>query len=127
MLKSSLHKQPMVRFAAVGLLSTLLDVGVYRLLLHFHMVLFLAVAIGFMVGLTNGYFLNTRFVFAKEHNVMVYNKYALVSLGALGLTEGIIYLLSEIWKVMDNLEAKLVAVVLVFFWNYFLSKHWAFK
>lgn len=118
---------PILRFAAVGVLSTTTDLLVYRGLYPALTSIYLAIAIGFFAGLTVGFFLNTRYVFAVERNGTRYFRYALISLGGLLLTEGIIHLLYKEWLLMGALAAKLVAVGLVFFWNYYWSKRWAFQ
>lgn len=120
-------RRPIVGFAGVGLLSTLLDLLFLKLGLALHAPLWLATAIGFSVGLANGYLLNTSFVFQKERSGSSGLKYALISLGGLGITEIIVNLLTVWHPVLDALQAKLVAVVIVFFWNYILSRLWAFR
>lgn len=122
-----IHSHPAVRFAVVGAISTVWDVLVYTLLLKAGVNIYLATALGFLVGLTNGYLMNSRFVFAQERSAARYGKYAVVSGIGLLLTELIIHLLHVDWAHLSALKAKLVAVVLVFFWNYGMSKLWAFK
>ena len=55
---------------------------------------------------------------------MRYGKYLIVSLGGFIITE---LLVNYLHNGIGVNKAKLVAVVVVFFWNYGLSKVWAFK
>ena len=121
------RKRPIFGFAGVGLISTVLDVLFLKLGLAIHAPLWLATAIGFLVGLMNGYILNSAFVFQKARTGASSIKYALISIGGLGITEVIVQLLTIWHPVLGALQAKLVAVVVVFFWNYILSRLWAFR
>lgn len=121
----SLSDRPIVRFAAVGVLSTLIDIAVLNLLLRAGVHVYLAGALGFAAGFTNGYVLNSRYVFAHASRNS-YIRYLLVSLGGLIITELILDFL-HLQLGVGVTAAKLVAVGLVFFWNYGLSKVWVFK
>lgn len=109
------------------MISTIIDVGLLKILLILNVDQHLAVALGFLAGLTNGYLMNSKFVFQVERQQKSYWKYFLISAIALILTEWIIEILNVQLKAMTPMEAKIVAVVIVFFWNYFASKKWAFK
>jgi putative flippase GtrA len=113
-------------FALVGFLSSLIDVVSLLLLSHFGVNKYLATAVAFTLGTLNGYFLNSRYSFKQELSKQRITKYFLVSLGGLLWTEYIILILAN-HEHTTLLLAKLVAIILVFFWNYILSKTWAFK
>lgn len=120
-----LSESPFLRFAGVGLLSTIIDFGVLNLLLKVGASIYIAGALGFFAGFSNGYFFNSRYVF-KAASTARYVKYFVVSIGGLGITE----LLLDLFHVRLGLGAnvaKAIAVVVVFFWNYVLSKFWAFS
>jgi putative flippase GtrA len=53
----------LARFVAVGVLSALVDFGVYQLLLHLGLYVHAAKAISFILGTTTAYLLNRRFTF----------------------------------------------------------------
>jgi putative flippase GtrA len=116
---------PFIRFAGVGALSTIIDFAVYNILLRLGVEVHIAAALGFFAGFTNGYLLNSRYVFSGGSRAR-YIKYLLVSLGGLVLTEIIIDIAHVRGGLSENI-AKLIAVILVFIWNYFLSKFWAFQ
>lgn len=118
----------MVRFAGVGAVSTTADILVYRGLYPLLISnVYVATALGFVTGLTIGFFLNGRYVFKQDRTTRRYLKYGLISVGGLLITEFIIHLFYKDWELMGPLGAKLLAVAIVFFWNYTWSKFWAFK
>lgn len=53
----------LARFVAVGVVSALVDLGVYQLLLHLGLWVHAAKAISFVLGTTTAYLLNRRFTF----------------------------------------------------------------
>ncbi|CAN5120170.1 hypothetical protein BH11PAT4_BH11PAT4_0250 [soil metagenome] len=120
-------KRSIVRFAGVGVVSTLSDLTLFKILTVLGVNVYLATAIGFLLGLSVGFIMNGRFVFKTEHTTARYVKYGLISLGGLILTEIIIHLLHVDLANLTAFRAKLVAVAVVFFWNYGWSKFWAFK
>lgn len=113
------------RFGLVGAISTILDLLVLNslgLILN----VYVATAIAFLVGSTNGYILNSRYVFKKARTVESYVKYFFITSIGLILTEAIIYMVHDLLNYRLNI-GKLVAVFVVLFWNYTGSKLWAFK
>lgn len=115
------------RFALVGLCSTSVDIlfsfSLKSLGLHGD----IATAIGFISGFFVGYYLNSRFTFHTKENAVQSSKYFLVSLGGFCLRIGIVDRLSEATHLTSFKVATLIAIVVVFCWNYTLSKIWAFK
>ena len=116
-----------ISFAIVGAINTVVDVAVLKIGLVFHLNLGLAVALGYFAGMTCGFLLSSRYVFEKDYSRDRYLKFAVISLIGFSLTELIVESLSGWQHIASPLMAKGVAVVLVFFWNYFMSKKWAFK
>ena len=126
-LLGQIKERPLYAFALVGVLSTTIDLLLFKGLLFLGVWTWLATALGFISGLINGYLLNSAFVFQVNRTVIQSLKYSIVSLGGLLITEGIVLGLSGHSHVLSPFEAKLVAVGIVFFWNYVLSRRWAFK
>ncbi|MBU6389708.1 GtrA family protein, partial [Patescibacteria group bacterium] len=79
--------QPIVRFAGVGFLSTVIDIGLLNLLNYLGVNIYVATAVAFITAMTNGYLLNSRFVFSQERSYQRYIKYCIVSAVGLVLTE----------------------------------------
>jgi putative flippase GtrA len=116
-----------IRFALVGATSTILDMVVLNIGLYAHVLPTVAVTCGYLAGATNGYYLNSIFVFYKNRSAFRYGKYIFVTAFGLFITNGIVYYLVDSRHAMGTNAAKLIAVVIVFFWNYFWSKFWAFQ
>ena len=136
-----------VRYAFVGLASTVLDVLILKILSSIGVYLWLSVALGFTAGTINGYFLNSRWTFRYKtagQEGLKFGQFTVVSLIGLVLTELIVlayvrfgahYLtMQSITVLLDSHKwltptfiGKGIAVVVVFFWNYFANKHWTFR
>jgi putative flippase GtrA len=121
-----LFQRRIVRFAAVGAVSTTADIILYQLLYSMHVYVQVAATLGFLAGLSVGFILNSRFVFKTELTTHRYGRYALTSFGGLLITNGLIYLLYTDAQLTTALVAKLIAVMVVFVWNYTWSRYWAF-
>ena len=119
------RKNPFVGFAVVGLVSTILDIGALNLSHAAGLPVFWATALGFLVGTTNGYLMNSALVFDQKQTAKGYGKFAVIALGGLVFTELIVFIGHT--RLGHSLNAsKLVAVFLVFFWNYGLNRAWTF-
>jgi putative flippase GtrA len=131
----SLH--PFIKFCIVGFSSTVVDFGILNILIRYaHLDWHIAKCISFVCSVTNGFIWNSRWTFkgkssARSHEQ--YLKFTLVNLVGLGLSMGIISLVSnflshgarpEHWQVNVG---NLVAVGVVVIWNYFGSKKFSFK
>lgn len=121
----NLSQRKVVRFAGVGAVSTLVDIAVFNLLLIGDFSAYVAAGVGFFAGFTNGYFMNSRYVF-KTWSRGKYIRYLTVSFVGFLLTELIIDLAHYRGGLSENV-AKLGAVAVVFIWNYLMSKYWAFR
>lgn len=124
----------------VGLVSTAIDIVLLRLLhQNFGVALWLSVALAFFAGTINGYWMNSRWTFGyntKGREAVKFTQFATVSLIGLGLTEVIVnYYAVSINQSINlfgqtlsaYLVGKLIAVMIVFFWNFFANKFWTFK
>jgi putative flippase GtrA len=120
-------KRSIVRFAGVGVVSTLSDLTLFKILTVLGVNVYLTTTLGFLLGLSVGFIMNGRFVFKTERTSARYLKYGLISLGGLMLTQIIVHLLHVDFVLLTAFKAKLVAVGIVFFWNYGWSRFWAFK
>lgn len=128
-----LLKIEFIRYGMVGAVSTILDIVVlkstYYMMHNDVKNLWLATALGFIVGTFNGYYMNSRWTFkfnTKGKETVKFGQFAVISLVGLGLTELIVLNLSARAS-LDETLAKLIAVVIVFFWNYFGNKFWTFR
>lgn len=118
------------KFALVGAVSTIIDFAILNLVLKFTSVTIAwSVFWGFIGGSTNGYFMNNAWTFGHRNlptSAKNMTKYIIISAIGLGITELIIKELAV--KALYNVNAsKLVAVFIVFFWNFFANRFWTFK
>lgn len=120
----------LVKFALVGSTSTVIDFIILNICIKFlTLTIPFATFWGFIFGTINGYLLNNRWTFGdrnKSANSRDLIKYTIISAVGLGLTELIMHQLAVKSDLHYNL-AKLIAVFIVFFWNFFINRAWTFK
>jgi len=115
-----------IKFALVGAIGTLLDLAVLNFsYLVLRTDLYLAVALGFLVGALNNYLLNSLWSFQQRLSWHQLIQFLFVAIGGWIWTELIMFFLVEMVDRNYNV-AKLVALALVFFWNYFVNRYWTF-
>lgn len=117
----------LLRYGFVGGLAFLVDFGALALLHHgLQWDLYFAAALAFCVGLCANYLLSKWAVFqqkVKHGKMMEFIAYGVIGVIGLGLTEVLIWLLSEKLGAAP-LVAKAIAAVLVLLWN-FLARRFA--
>lgn len=115
------------RYLICGGIATLCDMAVLYILTHILNVNHLfAAAVGFSVGVATNYTLNTVLVFKSSGKIKKeFPLFLIVGIGGLLWTELIIWLLSE-KLTLDVMIAKIVAVIIVLFWNFFMRKKFVF-
>lgn len=138
-IKVKLHSEAghFIRFAAVGLLSTLLDFVILTALKNwFSWPTLPSNIISYSCGILNSYVLTRFWVYpeAKKHGTArQMMQFIIVSLIGLALNN-ILVLALEIpaGKLLHNLSygfipAKVVATGVVFLWNFFANRFWTFN
>lgn len=115
-----------VRFLAVGLLVTLIDLGLTYLIDRLTGQRALAVTIGFAVGLAAGYLLHARISFVAPLAPSRQVPRLLVTVGinyllTLGIVEACARLIS-----LPTLTGKLISLPAVAASSYLLSRHWVY-
>jgi putative flippase GtrA len=115
------------RYLICGGIATVSDMTVLYSLTHFfHVNYLIAAACGFLIGITINYNLNIILVFKSSGQVKKeFSLFALIGIGGLIWTEIIL------WVLVDKLNfyimvAKMVAIALVLFWNFFMRKKFVF-
>jgi putative flippase GtrA len=142
-----------VKFCIVGASSTLIDFGIFYLLIeivHIHSLVghqdlarALAVCAGFLVAVTNGFIWNSRWTFRKaeaEGQGKRYLRFVFTNLIGLCLNLLVTILVARIVplplqralghflkKDPAGFVGKAVATLFVVFWNFTASKYWTFK
>ncbi len=129
-----------VKYGVVGAVSTAIDMVLLNILKTWlGWLLWIAVAVGFIGGTVNGYYMNSRWTFSYDtegQEAKKFSQFAIVSVIGLLLTELIVnFYVAAIDRSLAlagrEISAynvgKLIAVFLVFFWNFGANKLWTFK
>lgn len=126
------HALELLRFAAVGVMNTTIDLGLYTILTRgipfFGTELILAKTLSFMAGATSSYLGNKNWTF-KKHGVTDLAelvRFGTATLSSLLINTSSLYLFHSVLGIHD-LVSVLLATVVTFSWNFILSKFWVFK
>lgn len=114
----------MFRFAAVGAVTTCLDIAVFAALAAAGVAPTLANVASYSCGIALSYTLNRRWTFRRRGSLMQALKFVLATTSGLLLSTILLALLT---KVIPPLPAKLATLPVVFLWNYYSTKLWAFR
>lgn len=115
-----------LRFTAVGLLTTLLDIGLFSGLTHAAgLAPAAANLVSYSCGIATSFALNRRWTFdaAGRAGARAFLRFAASNAAGLALSTAIVAALSAF---LPGLFAKVVSVPVVFVWNYLLARHWVF-
>lgn len=113
------------RYTFVGGFAFLVDFGTLFFLTEISHVHYLVSAgIAFIFGLTINYFLSVLWVFSSrtiESRLLEFFLFALIGLVGLGLTELLLWILTDILLIY-YLFSKIITTIIVYFWNFFVRK-----
>lgn len=119
-----------IKFGIVGTIGAVVDLGLLNIFhLKFGWSIYLATFWAFAVAVVMNYLLNNYWTYSRLGLAFQANKlmkFAAISTVGLGVTELIIDLLSVRSGLNYNL-AKIIAIGLVFFWNFFANRAWTFR
>ena len=120
----------LVVWGIIGAIATVLDIGTLNIFYRFvHTNIFVATLMGFLAGTVFGYPANNSWTYGRHgQKAHLAGLFKITVVGACGLlfTEIIMYVLTIRMGYNYNVS-KLVAVVIVFFWNFFANRYWTFK
>lgn len=121
----------MAQYATVGIVATVVDFAILNLFVQiFHLNLYLSITAGFLSGWLIAFSLNRRWTFFSEK--FIYSKKRqmvyciLLSVIAYFLNLLIVFIGVQYLLINYN-WAKLIATVIVFFWNYTMNRFWTFR
>jgi len=117
-----------IKFCLVGVSNTLIDYGIYFLLTRgFSLHYLLANFFSFSLAATWSFFWNKYWTFKNYQRGIFsqYLKFFLVSLGGLFWSSLFLYFFVQILNLYD-LISKILVIIIVVFWNFFLNKYWTF-
>ena len=133
-IKAFIKKKPektfhqFLRYLVAGGTATVVDMSVLFVLYQFlHLNYLIAAAIGYACGIMTNFTINVLFVF--ESTGRIKKEFVIfVSVGAVGLlwTELILWSLAE-KLAFPVMLAKVVAIIFVLFWNFFMRKKLVFR
>lgn len=120
--------QGFIRFGLVGVINTVVDLGVFSLLYRAGgLDPLLANGIAFFLAVTNSYLLNHHWTFRQPESSMSFSAYArfvVLNIGGLLISALAILMLR---KIIPLELAKLIAAGITFLWNFTFSKLFVFN
>ena len=119
------------KFLLLGVLSTLIDYILYSSAILLGVNYVIAIILGYSAGLLANYIIGRKFIFTSGHKLKSskHEFIAVVVIAVLGalFTIAIVKTLSYSLFHMDPLLSRPIAIVIVFFWNYFARKIFVYK
>jgi len=118
------------KFGIVGFIGMAVDFSITWLFKEiFKVNKYLANAGGFIFAVTNNYIINRIWTFKSTHANWEeeFLKFLIVSLVGLGLNTLIIYLVHQRKEGINFYIAKLIAIIIVFIWNYTINALFTFS
>ncbi len=113
------------RYVFVGGIAFIIDWLTLYILKHYIHYL-LAVAIAFIFGLVVNFILSKKVVFTEKAVVKKveseFTLYCIIGLIGLGLTELLVYILTD-WVKLYIMLSKTIAAIIVLIWNFFARKY----
>ena len=114
----------------LGVISTLVDYVVYSVLIVLNINYVIAIVVGYSTGLAVNYQIGRRYIFTAGVKVGSTRAefVAVVTIALFGalFNIAIVKLLSySLWH-LDPMFSRIIAIGVVFFWNYFARKVWVY-
>lgn len=128
----SILYRDIVKFGSVGAVATTIDFSLLNLSLAFldgENQIYIATFIGFIFGATVGYILNNAWTYrrlSRKPRPKYLMKYVIIGSFGLLITEAIMHHFA-VYQDMNHNLAKLIAVGIVFFWNFSANRYWTFN
>lgn len=121
----ALCNRQFVIFVAVGIVCTLVDVGLLYLLSSNGTNVMLATTVGFAASLAMNFALHLRVTFAATWSQKTYWRY--LTIVALHYFVTLAFVAVSVEFFSDPLPGKILSLPLIAVNGFFLSKHWVFK
>jgi putative flippase GtrA len=123
-LRAIFHLQ-FLTYIAVGVLTTLVDVGAMSMLMRVGANVQLATTSGFVLGLLVNFLLHTRITFATQVGwLSTFRFWGIVAVNY-GLT--LVFVMAAQWLGFSAIEGKLASLPVVAVNGFLLGKFWAFR
>lgn len=117
------------KFAIVGTSGTVVDFGVWNLLLWMDLHMYFSKAISFVLAVLNNFTWNRLWTFGdseRKDPAKQLTQFAIVSTVGLVLNLSLVYIFIEYWHLWYN-WANALATMLVLFWNFSANRLWTFR
>jgi putative flippase GtrA len=115
-----------IYFFILGIFSTLIDFVIYTVLVIFNINYIIAIIIGYSCGFLFNFFIGRKHVFKNGRKVETFmGEFSLVlviNIIAILLNILIVYVLYSLLVVCNEIDARVIAIGIVFFWNFFARK-----
>ncbi len=118
------------KFLLLGLTTTAIDYAVYSIVILLGIDYVIAIILGYSLGLLANYSIGRRYIFTSGAKLKSskHEFIAVVAIAVMGalLNIVIVKLLSYSLFTLDPLYSRIIAIGVVFFWNYFARKLWVY-
>ena len=120
-------RQPLVRFMIVGGFGTLLKLASMFIMVELvHLHYLVAYVASFVLVVSSNYVWNSLWTFRQKTTTSGFAKYTLISSASLGMREGLMYLLTDIWGLWYMISTA-VLIFAGFLFNYSLGRRWVWQ
>ncbi len=125
-----------LKFATVGAIGMVVDLTTLTIAREvFHLPLEVAVAVGFTVAVLSNFTWNRLWTFPESRNRPITGQlvqFVTVNIIGLGINEVVVLALHPVFSLVlpdppAYLAAKIVAIGIVLFWNYFVNRIWTYR
>jgi len=118
------------KFLLLGVVSTLIDYLLYSLLVLIGVDYVVSIIAGYSTGLAANYFLGRRYIFTAGRKLQTphgeFIAVIMIAVAGVLLNIGIVKFLSySLWH-FDPLLSRVIAIGIVFFWNFGARKFWVY-
>lgn len=118
------------QFLLLGLFSTAVDFVIYSLLILLSVNYALAIIVGYSFGLLFNYSMGRKYIFTKGTKLKSthHEFFSVVAIAIVGMLLNILIvkLLSFMLFSLNPIYSRIIAIGIVFFWNYFLRKFFVY-
>jgi putative flippase GtrA len=117
----------LAKFCVVGASGYLINLAVYRALLHVGLHYVPAATCSFLVAVTNNYTWNRLWTFRRERGHVAYQGARFLVVSTVALLANLAFLVVLVAVGMPKLPAQALAIALVMPWNFVGNKLWSFR
>jgi|GEM_PF-1670798 len=126
-IKNNLTLCQFIKTGISGFFALLVDYSTLNILIIFaNIPLLYANTTSAFLGFVTSFIFNTKWSFKERFTLVIFSKFLVSNVLGIALNDLIVFLLSEKAGLYYNFS-KLVAIVIVFFYNFSIYKFWVFR